>query len=231
MSTHHDPAAWDRLARGTGVTGLLTIPLVFVPTIALSTLGEPPLDARADETVAFLTNLAESSWAPVASVAQSVAVLVLLWWAAAFTHVMRRAEGEPSWRSTAALASIVILAGHVVLESSFQAAVHLRDPEPELALFAFESGNLGFANSWLALGSFAVACGWVIISTRMLAPGLGWLAVVSGAGFVVARIFWTSSLWLLPYAAFWIWVVAVSVSLLRRSRVRATPAATPVTAP
>ncbi len=217
MSNHHDPAAWDRLARGTGVTGLLTIPLVFVPTIALATLGEPPLDAGVDETVAFVTNLAESSWAPVATVLQAVAVLVLLWWAAAFTHLMRRAEGEPSWRATAALASMVIFAGQVVLESSFQAAVHMGNPEPELALFAFEAGNLGFANSWLALGSFAVASGWVIVSTHRLPPVLGWLAVVSGAGFVVARVVWTTSFWLAPYAAFWIWFAAVCVTLMRTS--------------
>jgi hypothetical protein len=43
------------------------------------------------------------------------------------------------------------------------------------------------------------------------------LALVSGAGLVLSRISWTSQIWLLPYLMFWLWMLIVSVLLLRRS--------------
>lgn len=219
MSTNPD-LAWERLRRGTAVAGLVLVPLLFAPTIAISTLGEPPFDATKDQAVAFLATSATTSWAQTAMVVQSVAAVGLLWWAVALTQLMRRAEGEPPWRSTVALASIIIFTGYVVLESHWQTAVQLDELDPGLALFAFDAGNIGFADSWLALGSFAVAGGWVIVRTRMLPSTLGWLAIASGVGFVLARFVWTSWVWLLPYALFWIWVIAVCVRLLRRPTAR-----------
>lgn len=218
--------SWDRLSRGTGVTGLVAIALVFAPTIALASLGEPPFDATADEAVTFLGNTAASSWAPTAMALQSAAALVLLWWAAALTHLMRRAEGEPSWRSTVALGSFVIFTAYVVLEPHWKTAAQIEHLDPTLALFAFDAGNIGFANAWLALGSFAVASGWAIVVTRMLSPKLGWLAIASGVGFLGARLVWTADVWLVPYALFWIWVIAVCIALVR-GRVAGADALTP----
>ncbi|HEX6759378.1 MAG TPA: hypothetical protein VF086_13370, partial [Propionibacteriaceae bacterium] len=74
-----------------------------------------------------------------------------------------------------------------------------------------------FANARVALGSFAVCSGWVIASTRFLPRWVGWLAIASGAGLALSRISWTSSIWLLPYLMFWLWVVTVAVLLLRRN--------------
>lgn len=214
MSSTTDPS-WNRFRRRVGVTGLAAVPLLFAPTIALSTLGEPQFEGTADEVVTFLATIRNTSWAEAAMVLQSAAVLVLLWWAVTFTHVMRREEGEPSWRSTAALASIVVFTGGIVLQPSWATAAQLEDLDPGLALFAFDAGNIGFANAWLALGSFAAASGWVIVHTRMLSPALGWMAVASAAGFLTARFVWTSGFWFAPYALFWIWVVAVCIALLR----------------
>jgi uncharacterized membrane protein len=39
--------------------------------------------------------------------------------------------------------------------------------------------------------------------------------VVSGVGLALSRFVWTTDVWLLPYALFWIWVVAVCIRLLR----------------
>lgn len=79
------------------------------------------------------------------------------------------------------------------------AAFRADDLEPQIARFAFDAGNVGFANAWVALGSFAICCGWVIASTRFLPRWLGWLAVASGVGLILSRAVWTSSTWLLPY--------------------------------
>jgi hypothetical protein len=69
----------------------------------------------------------------------------------------------------------------------------------------------------VALGSFAICCGWVIAATRFLPRWLGWLAIVTGAALVLTRIGWTNMIWLLPYMVFWLWVVVVAALLLRRS--------------
>jgi hypothetical protein len=80
-----------------------------------------------------------------------------------------------------------------------------------------DCGQAAFANGRVALGSFAVCCGWVIASRRFLARLMGWLAIASGAGLALSRISWTSYIWLLPYLMFWVWVITVAVLLLRRN--------------
>jgi hypothetical protein len=51
-----------------------------------------------------------------------------------------------------------------------------------------DCGQAAFANGRVALGSFAVCCGWVIASRRFLARWVGWLAIASGAGLALSRI-------------------------------------------
>lgn len=68
----------------------------------------------------------------------------------------------------------------LVLDVSWSAAVNrAADIDPGPAAYAFDAGNRGFANVWIAMGSFAIAAGWVIVLTRVLHPALGWWAVVA----------------------------------------------------
>jgi hypothetical protein len=71
------------------------------------------------------------------------------------------------------------------------------DLDPQIARYAFDQGQAAFANGRVALGSFAVCCGWVIASTRFLPRWVGWLAISSGAGLALSRISWTSYIWML----------------------------------
>ena len=106
----------------------------------------------------------------------------------------------------------------LVLSGSEVAAVlRADDLDPQIARYAFDESQGAFANARVALGSFAVCCGWIIASTRFLPRWVGWLAIASGAGLVLSRISWTNQIWLLPYLVFWLWVLIVSVLLLRRS--------------
>jgi hypothetical protein len=207
---------WNRLTRTLGILGLLTVPLLFAPTIAISTLGEPDFTGSSGDIAAFFGTVGNTSWAPAAAAFQAVGSLALLWWAVGFAALLRRQEGEPAWRSTVAAASAVVFTAYVVLEPFWAAATTRGTTSRDIAVFAFDAGNVGFANSWLALGSFAIACGSVVLTARVLPMWLGWLAVAAGVGFLVARLVWTTSSWLLPYTAFWVWVVAVNVVLLRR---------------
>ena len=59
--TQSDP--WATLARVTGWAGLVGMVLIFVPIIAMSSLGEPAFVATREEVVVFFRNTAESTWA------------------------------------------------------------------------------------------------------------------------------------------------------------------------
>ena len=55
----------------------------------------------------------------------------------------------------------------LVLNASGEAASYrAKTLTPELATYAFDVGNLGFANGWVAMGSFLLCAGWAMISAR-----------------------------------------------------------------
>jgi hypothetical protein len=221
MSTFSEktrPDSWARLSRVTGVTGLITIGLLFGPIIAISTLGEPPFVATAEQARAFFVN-GSVAWAQTATAATNLAAIGLVWFVVGLTLLLGRAEGSPPWRSMIALVSGVLVAGYLLVDASWEAASFgAADLDTAVASYAFDVGNLGFANAWLALASFAVCCGWVVLATRVFGRWLGWWAIVSGVGLALSRFFWTAEIWFAPYGLFWIWVIIVCVLLLRSSR-------------
>jgi hypothetical protein len=129
--------------------------------------------------------------------------------------ILRTTEGTLAWRSSIAAASGVLFVALTLAGYWEAASFRADDIDPQVARFAFDVGNVSFANGWLALGSFAVGAGLVMRSSDLFRPWLGWLAIASGGGLVLSRAVWTNEIWLLPYALFWVWVIVVSVLLLR----------------
>ena len=62
------------------------------------------------------------------------------------------------------------------------------DLDPGLAHFAFDLGNLGFANAWVSMGSFAAFGGWAVLTTGVFRRWLGWPTVASGVGLALSRV-------------------------------------------
>ena len=206
---------WSGLARTTGVTGLLSVVLLFAPIIAISSVGEPPFDATPSEAAEFFGNL-DVGWAHAAEAGASLGMLAFLWFVVGLTTLLRRVEGEPAWRSTVALVSGTIVAAYGILDASWDAAANRgSDIDSSIAAYAFDVGNLGFANAWVALGSFAIAVGWVLRDSRALPAWWWWWAIVSGLGLVAVRFVWEGSLWTVPYFLFWAWLIALSIRLIR----------------
>jgi hypothetical protein len=216
LMSQTDP--WATLARTTGVAGLAGIVLLFGPIIAMSTLGEPAFDATREEAAAYIRHTAESSWADAAGAVALLGLVALTMFMVGLCLLLRRAEGEPPWRSTVALVFGALFAAYLFTDASLDAAANRgADIDPGLAHFAFDMANIGFANAWVSMGSFAVFVGWVVLTTGFFRRWLGWLMVVSGVGLALSRFVWTTDAWLLPYALFWIWVIVVCVRLLRKS--------------
>lgn len=212
--------AWTRLALFTGVTGLAAMAILFPAVIAVSSVGEPPLDATSRDAAAFFRDI-EAAWAQAAEAVASLGMLVFLWFVVGFALLLVRVEGDPPWRSVVALVSGVLVAAYGVLDASWDAAGHRGDElDPALAGYAFDVGNIGFANAWLAMASFAAAAGWVVLSTGFLPRWTGWCAVLSGLGLLVARFLWmVDGLWFLPYGLVWLWIISTCVFLIRRRAV------------
>ena len=209
-----DPHA--ALARTTGSIGIAFMVLVFGPVIALASAGEPPLEATAAEAVEYFGNL-QATWAQLTMAALTLGMMASLWFFVALGCLLRRAEGEPPWRSAIATLSGALLAAYGLVGAAMAAAsLHGEQITPGVADFAFALGNVGFTNVWIALASFSLCAGWVILSTRAFERWLGWWLVVAGVGLVLARFVWTTELWLLPYMLFWTWVLVVSIRLIRR---------------
>jgi hypothetical protein len=214
---------WARLARNTGITGLVSVALLFASIVPIS-LDEPPFTATAEQAQAFFTNLSVG-WAQLTLAVLKVAAIGMIWFVVGLGLLLARAEGNPAWRSGVAVVSGVLLPTFTLLNASSDAATFgAADLDPAVASFAFDLGSIGFANVWVAIGTFAVCCGWVVLSTRILGRWLGWWAIVAGIGLILVRFAWEGEIWFAPYALFWLWVIIVCVQLIRR-RIAAPDAA------
>jgi hypothetical protein len=206
---------WTRMIRSTGVVGLVSFVALFAPIIAIASVGEPPFVASAEQARAFFVN-ASAGWVQVAMALASLSAIGLIWFVVGLSLLLGRAEGSPPWRSGVALLSGIMLPAYLLLDVSGDAASFgSADLDLAVASYAFDAGSLGFANVWLAVASFAAACGWLILLTRVVGRWLGWWAIASGLGLVIARFFWTSGMWYLPYFAFWIWMIIICIRLIR----------------
>ena len=100
----------------------------------------------------------EATWAQLTQAASTLGMIGSLWFFVAFGFLLRRAEGDPPWRSAIATLSGVLLAayGLIGVGASWEAAsLHGGRITPEVADYAYAFGNVGFANLWIALASFA----------------------------------------------------------------------------
>ena len=207
---------WERAARFSGWSGLVGAVLLFGAIIPMGSLGEPPLEATTNDAAAFFRNAAEADWVQPVEAVGALGMIGLLWFLVGLSVLLRRAEGEPPIRSTVALASAVLLPAYYLVNASWASAAHRGlELEPAVAGYAFDVGNIGFANTWLALGSFAGAAGWVMLTSGAWPRWLGWWGAVAGVGMLLARFVWTvEAAWFVPYGVFWTWLLTVAVRLV-----------------
>jgi hypothetical protein len=204
MDVHDRPAptsgaaGWRCLGRVTGVAGLAAIVQIFVAVVGAR--EEPSFTATATEFLVYYRS-ADTVATPFRSFLFTLGLVTFVWFVVGLSVLLRRAEGEAAWRSASAMGSGVLFVALGLSGLGNEAAVALRagDLDPQIARYAFDQAQAAFANGRVALGSFAVCCGWVIASTQFLPRWVGWLAIVSGAGLALSRISWTSPIWLVPY--------------------------------
>jgi len=200
------------LARITGAAGLVTLVVVLGSSLA-NDYQSAAFDSGADETVAFFRSL-DDSFGAISSFATAVGLIAMLWFTLGLALLLRRYEGELPWRSAflAGAGVVSVVSGQI---ASWDAAVYRSDDiDPQVARYAFDLGNLSFANGWVAAGAVGICTGLIVLGSRDLPHWLGWWALVAGTGSVLARGVWTEDYAFIPFTAFWIWVGVLSVALL-----------------
>lgn len=206
------------LAHITGVAGLFSLVVVLGASLA-NNYQSAPTNGDANEIVAFFRTL-DDGFGAFSSFATAVGLIAMLWFALGLSLLLRRYDGPLPWRSTFAAGAGVISVVSGQIPSWDAAAYRSTVIDPQVARYAYDLGNLSFADSWVALGAFSLCIGLLMISAEDLPNWLGWWAVIAGIGQVIARAFWTQDLALLPGAAYWIWVAVLSVLLIGKKHAR-----------
>lgn len=157
-------------------------------------------------------------------------MLALLWFLGGLWARLRSAEGEPAWLSMVALASgVVAVAVSSATASGWGLAVFRVEDglDAAMARTLFDLGNYGFALFWLFLAGLLLATAAVVLRRGGLPRWLGWFAVVTAVGLLVANYFWAAptGMIFLPYAVFWVWLIATAVVMLRSGTGATAPSA------
>lgn len=200
------------LARITGAAGVVTLVVVLGSSLA-NDYQSAAVDSSADETVAFFRSI-DDTFGAISSFATAVGLIAMLWFTLGLALLLRRYERELPWRSVflAGAGVVSVVSGQI---ASWDAAAYRSDDiDPQVARYAFDLGNLSFANGWVAAGAVGICAGLIVLGNRDLPQWLGWWALLAGVGSVLARAVWTEGYAFVPFAAFWIWVGVLSVALL-----------------
>lgn len=200
------------LARITGAAGVTTLVVVLGSSLVNNYQGIP-FTSDAGQTVEFFRSIDDTVGA-VSSYLTSVGLIAMLWFAIGLALLLRRYEGELPWRSAflASAGVVSVVSGQIAAWDA--AAYRSEDIDPQVSRYAFDLGNLSFANSWVATGAVAICAGMLILRARDLPNWLGWWALLAGVGQVLGRAIWTNGIAFVPFTAFWIWAAVLSVLLV-----------------
>jgi hypothetical protein len=200
------------LAWVTGAAGITT-PVVVLGTSLANDYQSAAFTSDAEQTVAFFRSI-DDAFGALSSFLTAVGLIAMLWFAIGLALLLRRYDGDPPWRSAflAGAGVVSVVSGQIA--SWDAAAFRSQDIDPQVARYAFDLGNLSFANGWVATGAVSICAGMIFLSAKDLPNWVGWWAVAAGVGQVLARAIWTNALVFIPFTAFWLWVAVVSVLLL-----------------
>jgi hypothetical protein len=210
-----------------GAAGGIVFVVLQMAAQALIQIGgaEPPFNARA-ETIATFFMARNSQLFALGDYLSSLSLIAFLWFLGSLWSALRRAEGEPGWLSFVAAASGLMIVATVSSGAGWPLAVFRQGEglDPQIARLLFDQGNFAFANAWVMLASLSLATGVISIRTGALPRWLGWAGVLIACGMLAARAVWASSgLVFVPFLLCYLWLIAISIMLIRGARASQSP--------
>ncbi|HEU5086119.1 MAG TPA: hypothetical protein VFT99_01695 [Roseiflexaceae bacterium] len=210
---------WEQI----GAAGGIVFVVLQMAAQSLMQVGgaEPPFNAPADTIAAFFT-ARDSQLFALGEYLSTLSLIAFLWFLGSLWSALRRSESEPAWLSLVALASGLMVVAIAGAGMGWPLAVFRKNEglEPQIARLLFDQGNFAFANVWVMLASLSLATGVVSIRTGALPRWLGWAGVLIAVGLLAARAAWAgSALVFVPFLLCYLWLIAISVVLIRRASV------------
>ena len=210
---------WEQIGAGGGIVFVL---LQVASQVLIQAGGsEPAFGASAAEIESFFMNQ-NRQLALTGGFLSVLSIIAFIWFLGALWARLRRYEGEPGWLSLVAFASGLVGIAAILGSGGWELAIlRLGDGlEAETLQLLFDLGNFTFAAFWVALAGMLLAAGVVAIRDGALPRWLGWFGLLLAGALLAVRTVWFTELGVkfLPYALFWVWLIAASISLIRRAR-------------
>jgi hypothetical protein len=205
-------SGYAALGRVTGAAGLVTL-VAVVGTSLVNGYQNQSMTEATPAIVSFFRSLDDGAgW--LTSYATSVGLIACLWFAVGLALILRRHERGVPWRSAFLAAAGVtgVVSGQIA--SWDAAAFRSSTIDPKVATYAYDLGNISFANSWVAAGAIGICAALVILRAPGLPRWAAWWGLIAGVGEVLARAWFRDGFAYAPFALYWIWVLAMSVLLL-----------------
>jgi hypothetical protein len=207
---------WEQIGAAGGIIFIL-LQLVGQGLIQVGG-SEPAFSAPAEEILSYFENRDQLLF-NAGGFLLAVAFIAFFWFLGVLLARLRRHEDEPAWMSLAAFSSALVGSAIVLASSGWGTAVFRIDGglDPGLARYLFDDGNFGFATFWVFLAGFLLTAGIVTLRDGALPKWLGWLGLVGALALLAGRAFWDldSGIIFIPYLLAWIWILAVSIVLIR----------------
>jgi hypothetical protein len=200
------------VGRVTGAAGLITVLAVIGASLADGYQNQSMTEAT-PAIVSFFRSLDDQTgW--LMSYVTSAGLIAALWFAIGLALILRTHERGVPWRSAflAAAGVISVVSGQIA--SWDAAAFRSGSISPQVATYAYDLGNLSFANSWVATGAVGICAGLVMRRVPGLPRWAAYWGLVAGAGEVLARAWFRHGFAYAPFALYWLWVLAMSILLL-----------------
>jgi hypothetical protein len=213
----------DRSERYGGLSGIAFVGL-FLVTLFLGSptdFGDP-----AAEVASYYRE--DQREVQVSVALWTAGLFFFLWFLGALRNGLRAAEGAPGTLSTIAFGAGLLSAGFLGLTAAFVAAAAARPDEldPELTRVIDDLTYLVLAPGSFAVVGFLLASALVVLRSEAMPAWLGWLALIPAAAqalsvgivFSDRGPFGGSGLFhLVGLMGLLVWVLAVSIVLLKRS--------------
>jgi hypothetical protein len=218
--------------RVSGIAGLLFVALSF---IAAAMNVQPPAHDQDASVVATWFDDNAQRYRTGHFVAGLAFLVFYFPFFAGLCERLRHAEGSPAIWSRVAWAGAIISPAAGTASGAFiiGAALLEADVSPEAALFATAANFYAYVVSGAFGGVVALAAALVILRTGAFARWLGWAGALIGAAAIASTATLVendpqglfAALNGLAWLAYFLWIAAISVGLLRSSRSRPIPGA------
>lgn len=209
--------SWLRLGAACGVLSVI-LALVGVGLTAASGGFIAPIGGSTGEIARAFENPAPTGvW--VGAYLSLLAFLLFIAFAARLWVTLRRAEGDPGWLSATAFGSALVFAATTLIALVIGDVAKYRagsGMDAQVVTALFDLNIALYILSWAISAVFLGAAAIVILRTRAFSRLFGWSAAALAVASLAAVAAPTSGGVEIPALLFLLWVLAISVALIRR---------------